>query len=397
DPKDERQLTRDVVVRNNLIHNTANEDWGAVGIGAGFVRGVDISHNDISDVAYSGISLGWGWTPTINSMKSNTAERNRFTRYGKFMYDVAGIYTPSAQPGTKLWNNEIDCIYVSPYTHIPDNWFYLYGYEASAYMDVTNDWFPVTKLLKNAIGPGVIWKNNGPETDKQALNAGLEKPYRNLLRWKQPVKDGYTFNQHVPFAKPVFVQVYDPKKSFSKEAFSTFAEGQGIAQAEIYNWGDYLLLMTDDEMAKKLTSAMIANFPELSVKIFNDVFYTFDQQHCAVTKKADDVDFVLLTAQLVADESKQAEYFAYHEKQFDEWPEVAAGFCNARFQEVLLYKNGRQLLLYISFPKGKDFSEIDALTTKDNPRVLKWNELMGTYQEGISGTADNETWIFYKR
>src|SRR5690606_18576039 len=46
-PKDEREVTREVAVRNNLIHHTANEDWGAVGIGAGFVQGVDISHNDI--------------------------------------------------------------------------------------------------------------------------------------------------------------------------------------------------------------------------------------------------------------------------------------------------------------------------------------------------------------
>lgn len=396
-PKDERELSREVVVRNNLIHHTANEDWGAVGIGAGFVQGVDISHNDISDIAYSGISLGWGWTPTINSMKDNTVERNRITRYGKFMYDVAGVYTLSAQPGTKIRWNEIDSIYVSPYAHIPDHWFYLYTDEGSAYMDVSNNWFPENKILKNANGPGVVWKNNGPEMDKAALSAGLEEPYRHLLRWKTPVKDGHTFNQHIPFTKPVFVQVYDQQKSLSKEAFLAFAEGQGIADPQIYSWGDYMLLMTNDEMAKKLTSAMLANFPALPVKMFNDVFYTFDQEHCAVTKKADEVDFVLLTAQLVDDESKQQAYFDYHKTQFEEWPEVASGFCNARFQEVLLYRNGRQLLLYISFPKGKDFAEIDALTTKDNPRVTKWNQLMGTYQEGIPGTEANETWIFYKR
>ncbi len=396
-PKDARVLSREVVVRNNLIHNTANEDWGAVGIGAGFVQGVDISHNDISDIAYSGISLGWGWTPTVNSMKNNTVERNRITRYGKFMYDVAGVYTLSAQPGTKIRWNEIDSIYVSPYAHIPDHWFYLYTDEGSAYMDVSHNWFPENKILKNANGPGVVWKNNGPETDKAALNAGLEEPFHDLLQWKKPVGEGYTFNQHVPFTKPVFVQVYNPQQSLSKDAFVAFAEGQGIEQPQVYQWGDYMLLMTDDERGKKLTSAMLANFPTVVVKMFNDVFYTFDQQHCDVTKKVDDVDFVLLTAQLVDDEAKQQEYFRYHEKQFEEWPEVAAGFCHARFQEVLLYRNGRQLLLYISFPKGKDFTAIDALTTKDNPKVEQWNQLMGTYQEGIPGTVTNETWIFYKR
>ncbi|PRD49254.1 L-rhamnose mutarotase [Sphingobacterium haloxyli] len=399
DPQDERELTREVVVRNNLIHNTANEDWGAVGIGAGFVQGVDISHNDISDIAYSGISLGWGWTPTVNVMKNNTVERNKITRYGKFMYDVAGIYTLSAQPGTKIRENEIDSIYVSPYAHIPDHWFYLYTDEGSAYMDVSNNWFPENKILKNANGPGVIWENNGPEADRTAFNTGLEEPFRDLLKHKEPVKDGYTFNQYIPFTKPVFVQVRDTQRSLSKDGLASFAKTQGIAHPQIYSWGDYMLLKTDDEHAKKLTSAMLANYPQLTVNMFNDVFYTFDRQHCENQEGAgaDEVDFVLLTAQLVADESKQKEYFRYHEKQFEEWPEVAAGFCQADFQEVLLYRSGRQLLLYISFPKGKDFAEIDTLTTKDNPRVAKWNQLMSTYQEGVPGTAANETWIFYKR
>lgn len=396
-PKDAREVTREVVVRNNLIHHTANEDWGAVGIGAGFVQGVDISHNDISDIAYSGISLGWGWTPTINVMKNNTVERNRITRYGKFMYDVAGIYTLSAQPGTKIRENEIDSIYVSPYAHIPDHWFYLYTDEGSAYMDVSNNWFPENKILKNANGPGVVWENNGPEADKTAFNAGLEESFRDLLKRKEPVKEGYTFNQYVPFTKPVFVQVYDSQKTLSKEAFVAFAEGQGIKLPQVYAWGNYMLLKTDDEHAKKLASAMLANYPGLSINMFNDLFYTFDQQRCGSKVETEDVDFVILTAQLVEDDQKQKEYFQYHENQFEEWPEVAAGFCKAGFQEVLLYRHERQLLLYISFPKGKDFITIDALTTKDNPRVDEWNKRMSTYQEGIKGTAANETWIFYKK
>lgn len=396
-PKDEREITREIVVRNNLIQNTANEDWGAVGIGAGFVQGADISHNDISDVAYTGISLGWGWTPTVNVMKNNTVERNRITRYGKFMYDVAGIYTLSAQPGTKIRENEIDSIYVSPYAHIPDHWFYLYTDEGSAYMDVSNNWFPENKILKNANGPGVIWENNGPEADKNAFNAGLEESFRDLLKRKEPVKEGYTFNQYVPFTKPVFVQVYDSQKTLSKEDFVAFAEGQGIKLPQVYAWGNYMLLKTDDEHAKKLTSAMLANYPGLSINMFNDLFYTFDQQRCGSKVETEDVDFVILTAQLVEDDQKQKEYFQYHENQFEEWPEVAAGFCNAGFQEVLLYRHERQLLLYISFPKGKDFPAIDALTTKNNPRVDEWNKRMRTYQKGIEGTAANETWIFYKR
>lgn len=264
-------------------------------------------------------------------------------------------------------------------------------------MDVSNNWFPENKILKNANGPGVVWENNGPEADKTAFNAGLEESFRDLLKRKEPVKEGYTFNEYVPFTKPVFVQVHNAQQALSKEELAAFAKTQGIAQPQIYAWGEYLLLMTDDELAKKLTSAIIANYPKLSIKMFNDLFYMFDQQHCSTQEETDDVDFVILTAQLVEDEHQQKEYFQYHENQFEEWPEVAVGFCKAGFQEVLLYRHERQLLLYISFPKGKDFAEIDALTTKDNPKVEEWNKRMSTYQEGIEGTAANETWVFYKK
>src|SRR5690606_9469765 len=193
------------------------------------------------DVAYWELSLGCGWTPTVNIMKNNTVERNRITRYGKFMYDVDGIYTLSAQPGTKIRENEIDSIYVSPYAHIPDHWFYLYTDEGSAYMEVSDNWFPANKILKNANGPGVVWENNGPEADRTGFEAGLETAYRDLLRHKQPVHTEAAFNQYIPFTKPVFVQVYDNEKSLSKEAFAAFAKSQGIADLQLYTWGDYML------------------------------------------------------------------------------------------------------------------------------------------------------------
>ena len=396
-PQDERELTRNMRVQNNLIHHTAVEDWGAVGIGAGFVQDLSIVHNDISDVPYSGISLGWGWTPTVNSMKNNRVAHNRITRYGKFMYDVAGIYTLSAQPGARISENIIDSIYKSPYAHIPDHWFYLYTDEGSAYMDVSNNWFPENKILKNANGPGVIWENNGPEADTTAFQAGLEAEYRDLLQAKRPVQAGYTFNKYVPFTKPVFVQVYDPKDVLSQADLEEFVQKQGVAQPEIYAWGDYLLIKTDDAMAKKLSGALLANYPELPLKTFDSLMYTFDEQHGASEPTTGDEDFVLLSTQLVADPKKQAEYEHYHETQFEKWPEVAQGFRQAGYHEVLVYRNDRQLLLYLSFPKGKDFETIDPLTTKDNPRVHEWNKLMSEYQEGIPGTAADETWIFYKK
>ncbi|MCA5004722.1 L-rhamnose mutarotase [Sphingobacterium bovistauri] len=398
-PKDERIVSDGVSIENNLIHNVCNEDWGAVGIGVGFARNINILNNDISDLAYTGISVGWGWTPTINISKNNIVKENRITRYGKFMYDVAGIYTLSAQPGTIIQNNLIDSIYLSPYAHIPDHWFYLYTDEGSAYMNISDNWYPENKILKNANGPSVEWKENGPQVDlAKVANAGLSSTYRSLLKYQNKVEDRSKFNKHIPFDKPVYVQISDPDGSISAKSLESFIQRQGAEIKQIYRWKGYTLLKTTDDIAQKISSAWKADFPAVKCKVFKEIFYSFEsKQHCPTNSESDEEDFVILTAQLVDDPNKRDQYYQYHKDQFEQWPEISKGFCNAGFNDVTMYRNDHQLLLYISYPKGKSFDEINALTTKDNPKVEEWNKLMSTFQRGIQGTAANESWIFYKK
>lgn len=83
--------------------------------------------------------MGWGWTKTINTMSNNRILANKVNHYAKHMYDVAGIYTLSAQPGSVISNNYIDSIYKAPYAHDPDHWFYLYTDEGSSYFRVKDN------------------------------------------------------------------------------------------------------------------------------------------------------------------------------------------------------------------------------------------------------------------
>ncbi len=182
-PKDEREICANELVENNLVTDCGNEDWGAVGIGAGFVRGVTIRHNEVSQVPYSGISVGWGWTKTANCMRDNKVLANYIHHYAQHTYDVAGVYTLSAQPGTIISENRVDEIGRAPYVHDPDHWFYLYLDEGSSNIMVQDNWCPAEKFLANANGPGNVWKNNGPmvsEVIKQA--AGLEPAYQDLRK-----------------------------------------------------------------------------------------------------------------------------------------------------------------------------------------------------------------------
>jgi hypothetical protein len=179
DPADTREICSHISVSNNYITNVSNEDWGCVGILAGFVKDIHIEHNEISEVSYTGISLGWGWTKTVNCMRNNIVHANHIHHYGKHMYDVAGIYTLSVQSKSFITENVVEDIYTPSYAHDPNHWFYLYTDEGSSFITVKDNWCPAEKFLKNANGPGNTWENNGPMVaDSIKQKAGPEPEYK---------------------------------------------------------------------------------------------------------------------------------------------------------------------------------------------------------------------------
>jgi hypothetical protein len=185
DPSDEREICSHITLSNNYITDVTNEDWGCVGIAAGFVKDINISNNEISEVSYTGISLGWGWTKTVNCMRNNTVHANYIHHYGKHMYDVAGIYTLSVQSKSSITENVVDDIYKPSYVHDPHHWFYLYTDEGSSFITVKDNWCPEEKFLQNANGPGNTWENNGPMvSDSIKQKAGLLPEYK----WIKDIK-----------------------------------------------------------------------------------------------------------------------------------------------------------------------------------------------------------------
>lgn len=162
DPQDLREVCRGLSISNNTITDVTNEDWGCVGIAAGYVRDIVISHNEINEVSYTGISMGWGWNQQPCAMANNKALGNLIHHYARHMYDTAGIYTLGAQPHTLIEGNVVRDIYTPGYAHDPNHWFYLYTDEGSSGIMVKNNWTPSEKFLKNANGPGNTWENNGP-------------------------------------------------------------------------------------------------------------------------------------------------------------------------------------------------------------------------------------------
>jgi hypothetical protein len=181
-PSDEREICAHEKISNNVVTDCGNEDWGCVGIGVGYARNVSIEHNEVFNLPYTGISVGWGWTKMTNALRDNFIFANHVHHVGRRLGDLAGIYTLSAQPGTVVAENSISDIQPSPFVPDPQHWFYLYLDEGSSGITVRDNWCPAEKFMKNANGPGNLWTNNGPQVSEKIKNAaGLEPAFQNLL------------------------------------------------------------------------------------------------------------------------------------------------------------------------------------------------------------------------
>lgn len=181
DPTDRRVVCAHQQINNCYFTDVANEDWGCLAIAAGYVSDINIEHNEISEVPYTGISLGWGWTQTVNCMRNNRVHGNLIHHYAKHMYDVAGIYTLGSQPKSYVTENCVHSIYKPGYVHDPKHWFYLYTDEGSSFITVRDNWTEGEQYLQNANGPGNVWENNGPKVDPAIRErAGLEANYKDI-------------------------------------------------------------------------------------------------------------------------------------------------------------------------------------------------------------------------
>lgn len=165
-----------------------------------------------------------------------------------------------------------------------------------------------------------------------------------------------------------------------------------------YHWKNRIVLFGEAADTVGICKTILQSGINLKIKHYDNPMYVFDRQkQCGSSTVASPWNNYLLTTNLVDDSTLQSEYMHYHKVQFKEWPEVAQGFCNANFQQLLVFRNGRQLLLVISIPADKTLDELNPKTEENNPRVVEWNKIMSKYQEGIEGTKPGETWVFLNK
>lgn len=205
------EVCRNINITNNVIRRIAQEYRQNVGISVYFENDINISHNDISQTPYTGVSVGWGW----DSPTSRSGACRNLNISENYIHDVMGalsdggnIYTLGHIYDSTIANNHLGLnrekgnygIYLdagSSYlnvhgnviTDVYDTWLFMQTAYSSQHNKVYNNFSTVPDFLQsgtigtNQVEDVNVFAKDNPPSEAEAIikNAGVGEKYISLI------------------------------------------------------------------------------------------------------------------------------------------------------------------------------------------------------------------------
>ncbi|MDH7461732.1 hypothetical protein QEG73_10600 [Chitinophagaceae bacterium 26-R-25] len=159
-------ILRNNDISNNYLANCGAEYFSASAIGAAFPVDMDIKHNEISGMPYSGIHIGWGWGSLTTVIKNVTVQNNYIHEMNTVLRDGGGIYTNGLTSGSAtLKAGYFSENYIVNVAHTPG--YAMYNDEAAN----GNTWYEWKKnVINTASSYAFQWRNSNNSWDSTYTN-----------------------------------------------------------------------------------------------------------------------------------------------------------------------------------------------------------------------------------
>ncbi len=152
------------VVTRNRLQRCGAVNHGSVAIFDAFAQGTAITQNVISDLPYTGISIGFRWNESKTSQQKTLVAENHVYDTMKMLADGGCLYTLGFQPGTVIRDNLFHDVHRSKFAHggAPNNGIFFdqgskgYTVENNTIYNTSGD--PIRFNQTN--DENMTWKNN---------------------------------------------------------------------------------------------------------------------------------------------------------------------------------------------------------------------------------------------